>query len=137
MIFGIVQGDTIINVIVAESQEAAEAATGYNFEVVPDVGRGWVRTADGWAAPETPKRPRELSGLGFEMHIQQAAGLSDDDVLAMLDDPALRLFWRRIGQAGALTPDHGLVADGLASIVALGHLTEAQADAVLDNWPVA
>lgn len=136
MIFGIVDGDTIINVIEAETLDIAQSVAG-GAEVVEGVGRGWVRTADGWAAPEAPKRPRELSGLGFEMHVQQAAGLSDDDVLAMLDDPALRLFWRRIGQAGGLTPDHGLVTDGLASIVTIGHLTQAQADAVVDGWPVA
>ena len=137
MIFGIVDGDVIANVIEAESLEVARSVVGPGVEIVPDAGRGWVRGPEGWAAPETPKRPRDLSGLGFEMHVQQAAGLSDDDVLAMLDDPALRLFWRRVGQAGALTPDHGLVTDGLASIVALGHLTQEQADAVLSGWPVA
>ena len=136
MIFGIVEDDTIINVIEAESLEIAQAVAG-GAEVVEGASRGWVRTADGWGAPEVPTRARELSGLGFEMHIQQAAALSDDDVLAMLDDPALRLFWRRVGQAGALTPDHGLVTDGLASIVTLGHLTQEQADAVIDTWPVA
>lgn len=135
MIFGIVDGDMIANMIEADSLEIAQSVAG-GAEVVPNAERGWVRTADGWAAPEVPTRPRELSGLGFEMHVQQAAALSDDDVLAMLDDPALRLFWRRVGQAGQIGPDHGLVTDGMASIVTLGHLTQAQADAVVDNWPV-
>lgn len=137
--YGVAQGDEIINIIVAETLEDAEVATGYNAEIVdvPGIAISWVRTADGWSAPDAPTRPRDLTALDFELHVQSAAGLSDDDVIAMLDDPALRLFWRRLNQANLIAADHPLVADGLNKLAELEHLTEAQRQAVLENWPVA
>lgn len=137
MIYGIVDGDLIANVIEAESLEIAQLVAGAGVEVVEGASRGWVRTADGWGAPVVPPVKRDLSPLEFEMHVQDAAGLSDDEVIAMLDDPGLRLFWRRLQQAGQIGPDHALVVQGLASMVSLAHLTEAQRQAVLDSWPVA
>lgn len=137
MVFGIVEGDLIINVIEAASLDIARAVAGPGVEVVEGVSRGWVRTADGWAAPVVPPVQRDLSALEFEMHVQSEAGLSDDEVIAMLDDPGLRLFWRRLNQASLIAPDHPLVADGLAKLVDLGHLTDDQRQAVVDSWPVA
>ena len=137
MIFGIVEGDVIANVIEAETLEIARAVAGEGVEVVEGAARGWVRTDDGWAAPVITPVKRDLSALEFEMHVQSAADLSDDDVLAMLDDPALRLFWRRLNQANLIAPDHPLVADGLDALVSLGHLDEAQRQVVIDSWPVA
>lgn len=137
MIFGIVEGDVIANVIEAETLEIAQEVAGEGVEVVEGASRGWVRTADGWAATVVPPVKRDLSALEFEMHVQDAADLSDDDVLAMLDDPALRLFWRRLNQANLIAPDHPLVADGLNALVSLGHLDAAQRQAVVDSWPVA
>ena len=136
MIFGIVDGDVIVNVIEAETLEIAQMVAGDGVEVVEGASRGWVRTADGWAAPVAPSVKRDLTALEFEMHVQGAAQLSDDDVLAMLDDPGLRLFWRRLNQANQIGPDHALIVQGLASMVTLGHLTGAQRQAVLDSWPV-
>lgn len=136
MIFGIVEGDVIANVIEAETLEIAQEVAGEGVEVVEGASRGWVRTADGWAAPVVPPVKRDLTALEFEMHVQSAAELSDDDVLAMLDDPALRLFWRRLHQANLIAPDHPLVADGLNALVSLGHLDEAQRQVVVDSWPV-
>lgn len=137
MIFGIAEGDTIVNVIEAESLDVAQSVAGPGVEVVPDVGRGCVRGPDGWTMPVAPPAPRDLTALDFEIHVQKAASLSDDDVLAMLDDPALRLFWRRLGQANMIAASHPLVAQGLDALVALEHLTAAQRQAVIDQWPVA
>lgn len=137
MIYGIVDGDLIVNVIEAESLEIAQMVAGEGVEVVEGASRGWVRTADGWGAPVVPPVPRDLSALEFEMHVQQAAGLSDDDVLAMVDDPALRLFWMRLNKALEIDPDHPVVADGLNKLVELEHLTAPQRQAVIDDWPVA
>lgn len=137
MIFGIVEGDEIVNAIEAESLAIAQAVAGSGVEIVTGAGRGCVRGPDGWAMPVIPEVKRSLTALDFEMHVQTAAKLSDDDVIAMLDDPALRLFWRRLGQANMIAPDHALVAQGMEALVELKHLTATQRQAVIDQWPVA
>lgn len=137
MIFGIVDGDVIANVIEAETLEIAQQVAGEGVEVVEGASRGWVRSDGGWAAPLVPAVKRDLTAMDFEMHVQDAAGLSDDDVLAMLDDPALRLFWRRLNQANLIAPDHPLVGQGLDALVSIGHLDAGQRQAVVDDWPVA
>ena len=43
----------------------------------------------------------------------------------------------RLNKAVEILPDHLFVAQGLAALVALGHLTEAQSEAITDDWPVA
>lgn len=136
MIYGIANGDIIINTMVVDDLETARAVVGPDVELVPDAGMDWVRTANGWAAPAYPPVKRKLSSLEFEFHVQEAAGLSDDDILATVDDPNLRLFWMRLTRAQEIDPDHPIVAQGLDSLVALGHLTDTQRQAVLDSWPV-
>lgn len=137
MIFGIADGDRIVNVIAADSMDIAQAVAGAGVEIVPDAGRDWVRTDDGWAAAGIQRSPRALTGMEFELLVQEAAGLTNEDVLTLLDAPALRLFWRRLNQANLIAADHPLVGQGLDALVALGHLTDAQRQAVLDAWPVA
>ena len=137
MIYGIAHGDIIANAIEAESLEIAQTVAGEGVEVVEGAAIGWVRTGDGWGEPVVPPVKRDLTGLEFELHAQAAAGLSDEAVIAMLDDPALRLFWRRLNQASMIAPDHPLVDQGLDALVQLGHLTEAQRQAIIDGWPVA
>lgn len=138
MLYGVIDGDVIANVVEANDAEIAAEVTG--AEVVEGAAIGWVRIGDDWGPvepePEVPvKRP--LSSLEFEFHVQQSAQLSNDDVLEMMDDPALRLFWMRLNKAVEIQPDHPFVAQGLAALVALGHLTEEQAAAITDDWPVA
>lgn len=88
------------------------------------------------ALPPAPEpEPRPLSRLQFEGLVQQAAGLSDAQFLAALDDANLRLMWHRLNIASQVERDHELTQAGLAALVATGHLTDAQVQAIMAAWP--
>lgn len=56
--FAIIDGDTVVNVIVADSQEIAEEVTG--LSVVETEGEpwiGWTLIDGGWVAPPLPPAP--------------------------------------------------------------------------------
>ena len=135
MIYGIAQDGVIVNALEAETLEIAQAVAPEGAEVIEGAAIGAVLVDGEWIVPEPEATRRTLSGLEFEMLVQQAAGLSDAEVLATLDDPNLRLFWHRLNRAAAIEYDHPVVAQGLGALVATGHLTEAQKDAVMAAWP--
>jgi hypothetical protein len=85
----------------------------------------------------TPKPPvyRPLTRLEFETHAQTAAGLTDLEFLAALQDPNLALLWHRVSIAERVERDNDLTQNGLAAMVAAGHLTEEQVEAINDSWP--
>ena len=97
---------------------------------------GWLYDGETFSPPPAPEpQPRPLSRLEFEGLVQQAAGLSDTQFLAALDDANLRLMWHRLNIASQVERDHELTQMGMAALVATGHLTEAQVQAIVDAWP--
>lgn len=135
------------------NNKAAEVVSPQTWATFNDVGqalfieapyhidRGWVLDNGEWSAPEpipAPEpQPQPLSRLQFEVLVQQAAGLSDAQFLAALDDAALRLLWHRLNSASQVELDHELTQIGMAALVATGHLTDAQVQAIMAAWPNA
>lgn len=81
--------------------------------------------------------PAALTRLEFLRLVQTAGGVGDAALLAAMDDPALRLLWKRLELATAVERDHPDTATALATLVAAGHLTEAQTAAIRAAWPPA
>lgn len=79
--------------------------------------------------------PEPLSVLDFELHVQVSAGLSDAAIVAMLDDPDLKLVWHRLGRVSEVNRDHPLIQGGLDALVATNHLTAPQRADVVADWP--
>lgn len=135
----IITGDQVANIIEAGSVEAAQAlfpeATALDGE---GLGIGWIADGQGgYAAPVVEPEPVDLDPLGFQMHVQTVAGMTDADVLAALDDANLRLMWRRLEMATSVPRDAALTVAGLDALVTTGHLTEAQRADVVTQWPTA
>ena len=111
------------------------------IEAPAHIERGWTLDGGEWSAPEPPPapepQPRPLSRLQFEGLVQQAAQLTDAQFIAALDDANLRLMWHRLNIASQVERDHELTQAGMAALVATGHLTEAQVQAIMDAWPDA
>jgi hypothetical protein len=111
------------------------------FVEVPDtVEQGWVVDETGnWSAPLPPAEPEPtpalLTPLVFESHLQKASGLSDEQFMAMLNDPALELSWRRLNLLLQIDKDNDITTSALSKMVAAGHLTEEQVKTVNDTWP--
>ena len=92
-----------------------------------------------WGVTDLPvpdPQPVPLSVLDFELHVQAAAGLTDAQVVAMLDDANLKLVWHRLGRVSEVNRDHPLVQGGLDALVATNHLTAPQRADVVADWPV-
>lgn len=60
--FAIYQNDTILNVIVADSKEAAEQATGMNaIKTEGSPWIGWVKQGDTWVNPQVVVEVQEVT----------------------------------------------------------------------------
>ncbi|GLR51280.1 hypothetical protein KYK30_20605 [Shinella yambaruensis] len=131
--------DTIDNVI--EAPSLAVAATLFPHAELIDVattavGIGWVRTEGGWAPPAVPEPvPVAMTHLQFIEHAQVAGDLSDEGLVAARADPLLAAFWIKFELATSLERDHPTTVQGLAALVATGHLTEEGREAIVELWP--
>lgn len=131
--------DTIENVIeVATLAKAAQIFPDTELiKVVNDVpGIGWVRVEGGWAAPVVEPVSVVMTHLQFIEHAQATGGLTDEDLVAARADAALAAFWIKFELATSMERDHPTTVQGLAALVATGHLSEEGRDAIVELWPV-
>jgi hypothetical protein len=110
------------------------------FQPCPEhIERNWKLIDGDWVEPdpipETEPVYKPLTRLEFETHAQTAANLTDLEFLAALQDPNLALLWHRVSIAERVERDNDLTQNGLNSMVAAGHLTEEQVEAINDSWP--
>ena len=110
------------------------------FQPCPEqIEQNWKLIDGDWVEPDPIPEPepvyKSLTRLEFETHAQTAAGLTDLEFLAALQDPNLALLWHRVSIAERVKRDNDLTQNGLNSMVAAGHLTEAQVEAINDSWP--
>ena len=135
----IASGDVIENVIEVPSMAKA-AGLFPNAELIntatTPVGIGWVRVEGGWAAPVVEPQPVVMTHLQFIEHAQAAGGLTDDDLVAARADAALAAFWIKFELATSMERDHPTTVQGLAALVATGHLSEEGRYANFELWPV-
>lgn len=96
-------------------------------------GSDWV-VAD--LPPPPDPVPADLDALGFQNLVQSATGMTDAGVLAALDDTNLRLMWKRLEMATVVPRDNPNTTAGLAALVATGHITETDREAILAAWPM-
>lgn len=102
----------------------------------PEVGVWtWEESTLTWVEVDVPKVYRSITRLEFEVHVQTAAGLTDAEFLAALQDPDLALLWHRLSIATSVDRDSDLTQNGLTSMVSAGHLTDAQVTLINDTWP--
>lgn len=80
-----------------------------------------------------PPAPRPLTRLQFVALVQQAGGMTDEQLVAATDDPVLRALWIKLDLATAVELTDPATTAGLQAMQALGHLPDAQA--VIDAWP--
>lgn len=130
--------DTIENIIEVPTLAKAAAlfpnAEVFNASTTP-VGIGWLRVEGGWAAPVVEPVPVVMTHLQFIEHAQAVGGLTDEDLVAARADPLLAAFWIKFELATSMERDHPTTVQGLAALVATGHLTEEGRDAIVDMWP--
>lgn len=134
-------GDGIIdNIVLCDSLE--DAAALFPADTVLDavesgVQIGWIADGQGGytAPPAQEAQPKDLDALGFQLLVQQIAGMSDADVLAAYDDANLRLMWKRLEMATSVPRDAALTVSGLAAMVEFGHITAEQSAAIVAQWP--
>jgi hypothetical protein len=71
--------------------------------------------------------------------IRAVTSMTPAQELAFRDDPNLALFWRiwREDVGNVIHRDHPLTATILGALKSAGYLSQAQSQAVLDNWPTA
>lgn len=110
------------------------------FQECPEyIAQDWKLIDGSWVEPDPIPEPepvyKTLTRLDFEVHVQTAAGLTDAQFLAALQDPNLALLWHRLSIATSIDRDSDLTKNGLTSMVSAGHLTEAQVVAINDTWP--
>lgn len=111
------------NIIIADSEFMVSNFLSDDYELLPDT------------PIELISEPKSLTRLEFETHAQKAAELTDAEFLAALQDPNLALLWHRLSIAIRIERDSDLTQNGLASLVAAGHLTGIQVTAINDTWP--
>lgn len=121
MIYDILNGQTVTNSIVADAEFMSQHYPAGNYVARPE--------------PEPERTPRSLTRLEFETHVQSAAVLTDAQFLAALNDANLALMWHRLSIVMQIERDNDLTQNGLAAMVAAGHLTEEQVDAISQTWP--
>lgn len=80
-----------------------------------------------------PPAPRALTRLQFVTLVQQAGGMTDEQLVAAHEDPNLKPLWIKLTMATAVERDDPATTAGLQAMQALGHLPSAQA--VTDAWP--
>ena len=110
------------------------------FQPCPEhIERDWKLIDGNWVEPDPIPEPepvyKPLTRLEFETHAQTAANLTDAEFLAALQDPNLALMWHRLSIAERVERDNDLTQNGLAAMVAAGHLTEEQVTTINDSWP--
>lgn len=110
------------------------------FQECPEhITQGWKLIDGNWVEPDPEPEPepihKPLTRLEFETHAQTAAGLTNAEFLAALQDPNLALMWHRLSIATQVERDSDLTQNGLSAMVAAGHLTEEQVQEINDTWP--
>ena len=128
---------TIVNVIEAESVHAAQALFPDTVCVEADgIGIGWVLGRDGYEAPPPPiPTPRPLTQLEFIRLIQSAGGVTNQELVAADADPNLAAWWIMFRLAQDIRLDDPTIVEGLAGLVSLDYITEAERLAVIAQWP--
>jgi hypothetical protein len=121
MRYEVLDGQSVVNTIVAAPDFMAAHYPNGNY-----------REAQ---LPEPAPFPKSLNRLEFETHAQTAAGMTDLEFFAALQDTNLALMWHRLSIAERVERDSDLTQNGLAAMVAAGHLTEEQVDAISQTWP--
>lgn len=131
--------DIVVNIIEAPSVAVAQSihpsATAFS---AANVGIGWLKDGSSWVAPPVPApTPKSLTHLEFIEHAQTAGDMTGADLVAAKGDANLAAFWLKFELATSLERDHPTTAQGLAALVATGHLTEAGREAIVELWPTA
>lgn len=97
------------------------------------LGRSWTGSAWEDVPPAAPV-PATIDALALLDLLQSAGGMTDAQLVAARDDPALAAFWIKLQLARAILPDDARTAEGLAALQTLGYLP-AGVPAVLAAWP--
>ena len=134
--------NTAVEVVSPEAWATFNGAVQALFIEVPDhIERGWTMDGGEWSAPEpepAPEpQPQPLTLLEFKLLVLTVAGLTPEQFMAARDDttPAVRLAWEFLGSASQVERDFPTTQQGLGTLVAAGHLTEGQVDAINAAWP--
>lgn len=123
-------------------EDDSQIPAGWTRAVPPQPGPGqFVAWAGRWVltdrppspAPARQRPPQPLTKLQFVGLCQTAGGMTDAQLVAAYDDPALKPLWIKLTMATAVERDDPATVEGLMAMEALGHLPEPQA--VLDAWP--
>lgn len=130
----------IDNIIEADSLAAAAAL--FPSDTVMDavaagVQIGWRKDGDTYIAPPEPApNYKTLTPANFIRHLKTHGGVTSTEVVAARSDANLAEFWIMLdlSRDGVERDDEDTVA-GLAGLVALGYLTDAERQNVLDEWP--
>jgi hypothetical protein len=85
-----------------------------------------------------PPRYKPLTKMQAMALLKQYGNIDDAAELVMRKDVNLELFWMRWRDDVPTTDinrDSPLTSATLAALVATGHITQAQSDAIMTNWP--
>lgn len=134
----IIVNNTVHNIVEASSVAVAKAAyPGSTAFEAAGVDIGWTKQGSNWAPPQVPSQPRSLTHLEFIDHVQEHGDVSDAGLVSAKADPLLAAFWIKFDIATAFERDNATTQQGLAALVATGHLTEPARQTIIDEWPSA
>ncbi|WP_182085203.1 hypothetical protein [Aureimonas sp. ME7] len=105
----------------------------------------WDAEAEAWVMVDRPPLPQPPMvepvpmslGKGEFLDLVLSTGATISQVRAASDDALMADFWWALDRFySEIKRDHPSTTQGLAAMVALGHITQAQADQVFATWPV-
>ncbi|WP_279480245.1 hypothetical protein [Aureimonas sp. SK2] len=83
----------------------------------------------------TPPVP-EVLGKGEFLDLVLSTGATVAQIRAASDDPQMTDFWFALDRFySQIQRDHPSTRQGIGAMVALGHISQAQADEVFETWP--
>jgi hypothetical protein len=127
------------SICIAVSNLKGEVTAAHMIPIADDanpIGKKWENGT--WNDVATPITYRTINKMEAIKLVITHAGMDAAAEEAMYDDPNLSLLWKRWNNwvpYDDINRDKPDVAEFLGGLIAAGHMTQAQVDALMADWP--